>query len=163
MGHGATIPSRLYLHLSVSYLKSSDTYIAVTETFYLVNVLILSNHIEKSNGLVNAVCYYSARILSAPSSNLSTPVLEYFWQTNIVRIYPHVDKEEYETFVKEITPTREGRLAKEQWGQYRESCRTDWMIEDLSVAEPKDPHIWREIDDPVMLAMCSRLLAREEN
>ncbi|KFY81538.1 hypothetical protein V500_11316 [Pseudogymnoascus sp. VKM F-4518 (FW-2643)] len=145
-----------------SYLKSSDTYIAVTETFYLVNILILSNHIEKADELVNAVCYYRAKILSAPSSNVSTPVLEYFWQTNIVRIYPHVDKEVYEAFVKEITPTREGRLAKEQWGQYRESCRTDWMIEHLSVAEPKDPHIWREIDDPVMLAMCCRLLAREE-
>lgn len=148
------------------YSKSSDTYIAVTETFYLANVLILSNHVSKAHKLLRALYMYRNEIVPATSSasgNSTTLVVDYFWQTNIVRIYRHINKEEYESFIKEKAPTLEERLAKKQWAQYRESCRTAWMIEHLSVAEPKDPHIWREIDDPVMLAMCSRLLAKEEN
>ncbi|KFY62776.1 hypothetical protein V496_04394 [Pseudogymnoascus sp. VKM F-4515 (FW-2607)] len=116
-----------------SYLKSSDTYIAVTETFYLAHVLILSNYIGKAHELIMA-------LYCRP-----------------------LNEEQYEPLLKEGVSTPEECLAKEQWGQYRESCRTGWMVEHLSVAKPKDPHIWRETDDPVMLAMCSRLLAKEDN
>lgn len=148
-----------------SYLKSSDTYIAVTETFYLVNVLILSNHIGKAHELIMAVYEHRneiAPVASTPGRS-STLVLEYFWQTHINRYDRPLSEEQYEPFLKEGASTPEECLAKEQWGQYRESCRTGWMVEHLSVAKPKNPHIWRETDDPVMLAMCSRLLAKEDN
>ncbi|KFY27721.1 hypothetical protein V491_00769 [Pseudogymnoascus sp. VKM F-3775] len=146
-----------------SYLELSDPSVAVTETFYLANVLILSNHIQRAHELINTLYKYRDEIAPASSTptNSSTPVLEYFWQAHKDISRPF-HEQQYESALKEDSLTLDEYLAKEQWGQYRESCRTRWMLEHLSVAEPKDPHIWRETDDPAMLAMCSRLLAKEE-
>ncbi|KFX90973.1 hypothetical protein V490_06155 [Pseudogymnoascus sp. VKM F-3557] len=148
-----------------SFVKSSDTSVAVTETFYLANILILSNHIGKAHKLISTLYEYKDEIApSTPASgNSSTPVLEYFWQTHKDQFARPIGEEHYESILKQNSLTLDEYLAKEQWGQYRESCRTGWMREHLFVAEPEDPHIWRETDDPVMLTMCSRLLAKEEN
>ncbi|KAJ5085442.1 hypothetical protein N7532_010213 [Penicillium argentinense] len=34
------------------------------------------------------------------------------------------------------------------------------MLDRYGLAEPRDPSIWRQIDDPTMLGMCTRLLAK---
>lgn len=148
-----------------SYMKLSDPSIAITETFYLVNLLILSNHIDEAHELVNALYEHRNEIAPATSTsgNSSTPVLEYFWQTHKDKLSRPISEEQYESVLKESSLTLDEYLAKEQWGQYRESCRTDLMLKHLPVAEPDNPHVWRETDDPIMLAMCSRLLAKEEN
>lgn len=127
-----------------SYLELSDPSVAVTESFYLANVLILSNHIEMAHKLVNTLYRYRDEIAPASTipSNSSTPVLEYFWQTHKDISRPFYEQQ-YGSALKEDSLTLDEYLAKEQWGQYRESCRTSWMIEHLSVAEPNDPHIWR--------------------
>lgn len=37
------------------------------------------------------------------------------------------------------------------------------MLEHCDLPEPENPGIWRETDDPAMLAMCCRLLAKKKN
>ncbi|KFY71611.1 hypothetical protein V499_08200 [Pseudogymnoascus sp. VKM F-103] len=157
-------PSQQTLYeLVSSYLKLSDLSTAVTETFYLANVLILSNHIDKAQELINALYKHRNEIAPATSAsaNGSTPVLEYFWQTHKDKLSRPIGEEQYESVLKFNSLTLDGYLAREQWGQYRECCRADWMPKHLSIAEPEDPHIWRETDNPAILAMCSRLLAKE--
>lgn len=57
--------------------------------------------------------------------------------------------------------TRETWITQQQWGKYRECTRTGWMLQHVGLAEPENPSsIWRETDDPAMLAMCARLLAK---
>lgn len=148
-----------------SYLELSDLSTAVTETFYLANVLILSNHIDKAHELIDALYKHRNEIAPATSTsaNGSTPVLEYFWQTHKDKLSRPIGEEQYESVLKFNSLTLDEYLAKEQRGQYRECCRTDWMPKHLSITEPKDPHIWRETNNPAILAMCSRLLAKEEN
>ncbi|OQE40251.1 hypothetical protein PENCOP_c006G00016 [Penicillium coprophilum] len=52
-------------------------------------------------------------------------------------------------------------ISGQQWDKYRECTRTGWMLEHVGLAEPESPSsTWRETDDPAMLAMCVRLLAK---
>lgn len=36
------------------------------------------------------------------------------------------------------------------------------MLDRFNLPEPSDPHIWQETDDPKMIAMCARLLAKDK-
>lgn len=36
------------------------------------------------------------------------------------------------------------------------------MLEHCNLPEPPSPHVWREMEDPAMLAMCCRLLAKNK-
>ncbi len=56
--------------------------------------------------------------------------------------------------------TTEARLKDQQWGKFRECTFTGWMLEHCDLREPKDPHCWRDTDEPKMIAMCCRLLAK---
>jgi tetratricopeptide (TPR) repeat protein len=142
-----------------SYIDPEDPSIAAHNILRLAHLLLLSNHLTAAHEIASGV-FRLAKNLSETSENevglpLYTPnSLEIFWQEH-----------------QEILPRPEGApkssrgpfetyLAKEQWDKYRECTRTGWMLDRYGLAEPEDPSIWRDTDDPIMLAMCARLLAK---
>ncbi len=136
-------------NLTSAILEPVDPSPGFSRAFMLTNLLILSNHNALAHELICALCKYSTSIPSNLYGNspfFNSPTIEYFWQTHpsLARPLNHV----------------EFSVTRAQWGKYRESCRTGWMLEHCQLAEPTDQHIWRDTDDPRMLAMCCRLLAK---
>ena len=129
----------------------------------LAQLLLLSNNIEQAYGLICALCQHH-KALSASSKNAQQPFrlptrpFANFWES-----YPeYVSPEEQPNHQAGLNgaSTRQARLAMEQWREFRECTRTGWMKDHCGLAEPEDPHVWKDTDDAPMIAICARLLAR---
>ena len=127
----------------------------------LAQLLLLSNNIEQAYRLICALCQHH-KSLSASSKNAQQPFrlptrpFANFWES-----YPeYVSPEEQPD--SNGAPTRQTRLAMEQWHEFRECTRTGWMKDHCGLAEPEDPHVWKDTDDAPTIAMCARLLAKNQ-
>lgn len=131
-----------------SIVDPEDPIPAIHEIANLGDLLILSNHLDKANELLSAAYSFAAHAGGSPL----TPRLgqQVFWETHKEFKYP-----------ENLPSYSLDKLESTRWGKYRECTRTGWMLEHWGVAEPPNPsEIWRETNDPVMLAMCARLLAK---
>jgi hypothetical protein len=151
-------------HIS-SYLEPIDPSPAIETTLRLVHLLLLSNHINKAHELITALYKFAKDIVPKNERNPRDPlhpslILEAFWLTHEGMLARPANANQFQSICLRRSISRETYLAQEQWGKYREANRTGWMLEHCQLAEPGDPHIWRETDDPVMLAMCARLLSK---
>ncbi|KAJ5685402.1 hypothetical protein N7536_008021 [Penicillium majusculum] len=144
-----------------SYIDKEDFSYAVRDILRLTELLILSSHFTEAHLIASAVFRLVKDFeFTDKGENLdfeiSTPTtLQIFWDVHKStfpqpRRAPCSDRE-----------TRETWITQQQWGKYRECTRTGWMLQHVGLAEPENPSsIWRETDDPAMLAMCARLLAK---
>ncbi|KAE8443538.1 hypothetical protein EG329_001778 [Mollisiaceae sp. DMI_Dod_QoI] len=150
-----------------AYLEPKDPSQAVTKTFRLIHLLLLSNHISKAHELIYAI-YKHVETIIPPNPHGDPPLstslsLRYFWQTHPETCPRPKHLPPFQGNCSHRCVSSEAHLASyEQWGKYRECTRTGWMLEHCHLPEPEDPHIWRETDDPRMLAMCARLLAKNK-
>lgn len=144
-----------------SYVDKEDFSHAVREILRLTELLILSSHLTEAHLIASAV-YRLVKDLELTDKGedldfeIYTPAtLEIFWNVNQSafprpRRAPPSNRGDPETW-----------MPQQQWGKYRECTRTGWMLQHVGLAEPENPSaIWRETDDPAMLAMCARLLAK---
>lgn len=133
-----------------SIIDPEDPSIGVQQTLELVDLLILSNHIHEAHEILCDVYNLAENTDKEPiPTSLSRDI---FWHVHRDTLQlPSAD------FKLEYPPES---LAREQWGKYRECTRTGWMLDRHGLAEPENASVWRETDDPVLLAMCSRLLAK---
>ena len=130
-----------------SYLNlETVTPAVVNQIFRLSSLLLLSNHIEKAQELITALYKLANDHIDHDFPPASA--LQVLWQT-----HPTLPRPENAGSL--VTD-----LPREQWGKYRECTRTGWMLDRYGTAEPEDPHIWRETDDPAVIAICARLLAK---
>lgn len=159
---------RLKLHdisrLISSYMEPEDCTEAVRQSFRIVELLLLSNHLEHANALASGLYQHMDTILPANTSRPTSPPLNYFWFTHPA--YPCSDNALPQPRVGDGSPESSKRLAQyehQQWQSYRECTRTGWMLDDYDLAEPDDPHVWRKTDNAPMIGMCARLLAKDKN
>ncbi|KAL2699781.1 hypothetical protein AAEP93_009756 [Penicillium crustosum] len=144
-----------------SYIDKEDFSRAVRDILRLTELLILSSHLTEAHLIASAVFRLVRDFkFTDKGENLDleihTPTtLEIFWNVHKStfpqpRRAPCSDRSDRETWI-----------TQQQWGKYRECTRTGWMLQHVGLAEPENPSsIWRETDDPAMLAMCARLLAK---
>ena len=144
-----------------SYIDKEDFSYAVCDILRLTELLILSSHFTEAHLIASAVFRLVKDFeFTDKGENLDfeiyTPTtLDIFWSVHKSifpqpRRAPYSDREDRETWI-----------TQQQWGKYRECTRTGWMLQHVGLAEPENPSsIWRETDDPAMLAMCARLLAK---
>lgn len=150
-----------------AYLEPVDPREAITKTLRLVDLLLLSNHIAKANELILALYKYGENIVppdphdSDPPFKYTSFSLENFWLAH-GDTYSRPENAPVFTRCSHGCKSGEENLAYEQWGKFREANRTGWMLEHCKLAEPADPHVWKESDDPRMLAMCCRLLCKSK-
>ncbi|KAJ5360596.1 hypothetical protein N7517_009787 [Penicillium concentricum] len=143
-----------------SYLDKEDPSNAVDEILRLTEYLILSNHLTEAHLIASAVYRLVTDFNFTDRSDgddigvYTRITLEIFWTVN-QSTFPRPKRA--------LAPggkNSETWVSNQQWGKYRECTRTGWMLEHVGLAEPENPSIWRETDDPAMLAMCVRLLAK---
>ncbi|KAJ5317812.1 hypothetical protein PENANT_c004G10869 [Penicillium antarcticum] len=155
---GPRVPTTLP-RLIKSYIDPKDPSKAAHNILRLAHLLLLSNHLTEAHEIASGVFRLGKNLIERDDNRVDLPLytpisLEIFWQ------------EHQEAFPRPEDAPKPNRgplatyLAKEQWGKYRECTRTGWMLDRYGLAEPEDPLIWRETDDPKMLAMCARLLAK---
>lgn len=131
----------------------------------VAQLLLLSNNIAQAYKLICALGQHH-KVLSASSENaeepfrLSSRPFANFWASFPDLASP--EESSNQQTVSDGTSTRPARLAMEQWHEFRECTRTGWMLDQFDMPEPNDPHIWQETDDPDMIAMCARLLAKNK-
>lgn len=135
-----------------SYLEPVDPSLAIAQSLRLAHLILLSNHLSLAHEFICAL-YQDANKIIPQDASSSTPLqpslaLENFWLS-----HPEFPR-------PPNAPIATNHLSREQWGKYRECNRTGWLPEHCKLPEPKDPHIWRDTDDPAMLAMCCRLLSK---
>jgi hypothetical protein len=140
-----------------SLLDAKDPSPAIRSTLRLAHLFLLSNHLSLAHKLLSSLYKHTHTIIPLnpnEDSPLSYPTLsiENFYQTKI-----HERPENMPVIEK-----WSASLKTEQWGKYRECTRTGWMLDHYQLPEPSDPHIWRESDEPRILAMCARLLAKSK-
>lgn len=140
-----------------SFLESKDPSPAIRQSFRIVDLLLLSNQVDHAYALACAIHKHVDAILPPEQSRLSSQSLELFCHT-----HPEYPRPENCRWQPCVEPDVEAGLALSQWHAYRECTRTGWMLEHCQLAEPDDPHIWRETDDPALIAMCARLLAKDK-
>jgi hypothetical protein len=137
-----------------SYLEPKDPSPAIAQSLGLGYLLLLSNHLALAHELICALYKHAEEIVPPRpySSSLlnSSLALENFWLS-----HPEYPRPTNATLI-----TKD--LAASQLDKYKKCTRTGWMLEHCKLPEPDDPHIWRETDDPAMLAMCCRLLAKNK-
>jgi len=151
-----------------SYLEPVDPSLAITRTFRLVLLLLLSNHINKAYDLLCILYKHKQNIVPSKQYKKNHPslALEYFWQSHQTTHPRPDDAFEFDAmycYGINVSTPRETVLARKQWGEYRDFCRTGWMFEHHKLREPRDVHVWRKTDDPAMIAMCCRLLAKKKD
>ncbi|KUJ18964.1 uncharacterized protein LY89DRAFT_643530 [Mollisia scopiformis] len=150
-----------------SYLEPVNPHDAITKTIRLVHLLLLSNHIPQAHELLTAV-YKHAPAIVPPTPHQDPPLkytpltLEYLWQTHQETCPRPENLPPFRRSCSHKCASDEAHIAHGQWGKYRECTRTGWMLEHCHLPEPEDPHLWKESDDPRMLAMCARLLAKDK-
>ncbi|PVH89398.1 hypothetical protein DL98DRAFT_647922 [Cadophora sp. DSE1049] len=133
---------------------------AIRESLHLSRLLLLSNHPSAANTLLTTIFTHGPSIIP-PSRHEESTVhtslsLEHFWLS-------HKDTHSRPSAIPALTlrnETLDEKLKREQWGKFRECTLTGWMKEHCNLREPGDVHCWRESEDPKMLAMCCRLLAK---
>ncbi|KAJ5795023.1 hypothetical protein N7457_001622 [Penicillium paradoxum] len=144
-----------------SYIDKEDPSCAIHHMLYLAERLLLSNHLTEGHLIASAVF----RLIEDFETTAKGERLDHhIYVPNTFETFWYLHKSTFPR-PQRVPPwcpiPSEGWLAKEQWEKYRECTRTGWMLEHLGLAEPKNPlSIWRETDDPAMLAMCARLLAK---
>lgn len=115
----------------------------------LAGRLILSNHLHEASELLCAAYSLAAKTDNdrfTPGGALSFQV---FWHT-----HPELKR-------PDATPDfSAASVEHERWGKFRECTRTGWMQDSYGIAEPQDPSVWRETEDPIVIASCARLLAK---
>ncbi|TVY33441.1 hypothetical protein LSUB1_G007763 [Lachnellula subtilissima] len=140
--------------LITSFLDPEDPSPAIRKSLRLAHVLLLSDHLSLAHQLIDALSKHADHIVPQrpyqTSPLISSLALENFWTSHPE--YPQPPNPQY--------VTRD--LARNQWGKYRECTRTGWMLEHCKLPEPANPHIWQKTDDPIVLAMCCRLLAKDK-
>ncbi|KAJ5775353.1 uncharacterized protein N7511_000364 [Penicillium nucicola] len=142
-----------------SYIDPEDPSIAAHNMLRLAGLLLLSNHLSDAHKIASGVFRSGKNMLKTDDNQVNLPLytpnfLEIFWQEN---------KETFPRPEDAPKPNRgplDKHLANEQWGKYRECTRTGWMLDRYGLAEPEEPSIWRDTDDPKLMAMCARLLAK---
>ncbi|KAF5252716.1 hypothetical protein FANTH_2343 [Fusarium anthophilum] len=145
-------------------LESKDASDSLRRVKRLIELLLLSNHIDKAYTLICALYEYHTLILgpSALSNQdacqLSSRPFDNFWDANPTYHNPFRGSNES----TDVASDRKERLERQQWYEYRECTRTGWMLEHCSLPEPEDVHIWRKTDDEPTIAMCARLLAKNK-
>ena len=146
-----------------SILEPVDPSPAFSETLRLAHLQLLSNHTNKAYELICALYKHAGDIVpsSARSPLPSSLPLERFWRAHR-ETHPFPENAR-SVRVGQLHQPRAAILLSDEWSRYRECCRTGWMLNQCKLAEPDDPHVWRETDDPTMLAMCARLLAKNNN
>ncbi|KAG4432757.1 hypothetical protein IFR05_011762 [Cadophora sp. M221] len=133
----------------------------IRQTLHLSQLLLLSNHLSQANSLLTALYNHGPSIIP-PSPYEESKVdmyysLEAFW---LAHKGTHPRPANAPATYASKDQTLKERLAYERWGKFRECTFTGWMHEHWNLREPKDAHCWRESEDPRMLAICSRLLAK---
>lgn len=146
------------------FLEPKDPSPAIRDSFHLAELLLLSNYNNQAYALVSALYKHVDTILSQDKGEASpaygSAALEYFWYTHPA--YPRPENSRYRSRGSESAEAAKARLEVSQWRDYRECTRTGWMLERCRLAEPDDPHVWRETDDGPTIAMCARLLAKDK-
>jgi hypothetical protein len=131
----------------------------------LAQLLLLSNNIAQAYKLVCALCHHY-RVLSSSSKDaqqsfqLSTRAFDHFWASFPDLASP--EKQQNQQTGSDGTSSRQERLTADQWREYRETTRTGWMLDRFNLPEPDNPHVWEDTNDPYMIAMCARLLAKDK-
>ncbi|KAF4945675.1 hypothetical protein FSARC_14390 [Fusarium sarcochroum] len=149
-----------------SLLEPADTADGLRRITRFVELLLLSNHIDKAYALIRVLYQNHDAILSQSSSNAEAALhmtgrpFGNFWEAHPT--YPNPGKASDKFGGPDATTAQREKLAMQQWHEYRECTRTGWMLEHCSLPEPEDPHTWRETDDAPMIAMCARLLAKNK-
>ncbi|KAL4806039.1 hypothetical protein BDV18DRAFT_138586 [Aspergillus unguis] len=135
-----------------SYIDPESPSAGIRGIFRLSEQLLLSNHIAEAHEIICAV--YNLADTDKYFEKSYTPlVFEVFWHAHRGTLTRPTNAR--------ISEQPETRVPREQWGKYRECTRTGWMLDHYNLAEPEDPStVWRQTDDPAMLAMCARLLAK---
>lgn len=152
--------------LMSSLLEPTDHSDGLQKVGRVAQLLLLSNNIDQAYRLICALCEHH-KVLSASSKNdeqpFQLPSRSYanFWASFPALASP--EQSSNQQTGSDGTTTRQARLAMEQWNEYRETTRTGWMLDRFNLPEPNDPHVWQETDDPNMIAMCARLLAKDKN
>lgn len=145
-----------------SYIDNKDPSCAVSNMLHLIDLIIMSNHLTEGHLIASALY----RLVENFHTNAKGEHLDFsIIIPDTLNIFWH---EHQETFPRPkrtppgySNPPDEKWLLKMYWDKYRECTRTGWMLDHFGLAEPDNPYaIWRETDDPNMLAMCARLLAK---
>ena len=129
----------------------------------VAQLLLLSNNIDQAYKLICALCEHH-EMLSASSKNdeqpfeLSSGSFANFWASFPALASP--EQSSNQQAGSDGTSAQQARLAKEQWNEYRETTRTGWMLDRFNLPEPANQHLWEGTEDPHMIAMCARLLAK---
>ena len=131
----------------------------------VAQLLLLSNNIDQAYKLICALCEHH-RVLSAASRDdqqpfyLSSRPFANLWASFPALVSP--EESSNQQAGPDGTSTRQARLAMEQWNEYRETTRTGWMLDRFNLPEPDDQQLWQGTQDPHMIAMCARLLAKNK-
>ncbi|KAI6777680.1 uncharacterized protein J7T54_005473 [Emericellopsis cladophorae] len=161
-GHPVPAPHSISRLVS-SYMEPKNPSKAVRESFRIVELLLLSNHLDHAHSLATALYRHVDTILPKNASRFSQQALNYFWFTHpAYPLPPNAPSKTRQGDRSEAALKTESRWKTEQWNNYRECTRTGWMLEHCNLREPEDPHVWRETDNPPMIAMCARLLAKDK-
>ncbi|KAJ5198900.1 hypothetical protein N7491_000533 [Penicillium cf. griseofulvum] len=143
-----------------AYIDKENPSHAVDGILRLSELLILSNNLVEAHLIASAV-YRLVKAFNFTDEGdrldgAYTPItLEIFWTVN-QSTFPRP-----RTALPSHPKNPEAWKSKQQWDKYRECTRTGWMLQHVGLAEPENPSsIWRETEDPAMLAMCVRLLAK---
>ncbi|KAF5569558.1 cell wall assembly cell proliferation coordinating KNR4-like [Fusarium pseudoanthophilum] len=140
-------------------LESQDASDALRRVNRLIQLLLLSNHIDKAYTLICALYeYHSLTSSNQDAFQLSSRPFDNFWEAHSKYNNPFRGHDES----SDMAFGRKERLERQQWHEYRECTRTGWMLEHCTLPEPEDVHIWRETDDEPTIAMCARLLAKSK-
>lgn len=144
-------------------MELEDCINSVRQTFRIVDLLLLSNHLAHANLLAHALYKHMSTILPKHTPWPDAQTLRYFWFTH--PSYPAPVEASYEPRLGDGSPEAleaVARFERSQWESYRECTRTGWMLEHCDLAGPHDPHVWKETEDGPLIAMCARLLAKEK-
>ena len=157
--------------LQSGFLEPVDPSDAIRTTCRLAQLLLLSNHLDHAHALLCALYKHVDAIFPPAKAKAGVGVGVPRIQQHAEEVIPPSQAVEYFWTVHNSTHARpansgtsasEQKIAGAQWGKYRECCRTGWMLEHCNLPEPDHPHVWRETEEPALLAMCCRLLAKNK-
>jgi len=154
------------------YLEPVSPDDAIRDTCGLVKLLLLSNHVDHARALLYLL-YKHFDAMSPPRGHADRrqePVflpafsqsVEHFWVAHWT-MHPPPENSGLGTAMNEQQQQqlKQQRIALAMRDKYFECCRTGWMLEHCGLPEPANPRAaWQATDDPAMLAMCCRLLAK---
>lgn len=148
-----------------SLLEPIDYYDGLHQVQRVAQLLLLSNNIDQAYRLICALCEHEKVRSTSPNNaqqsfQLSTRPFANFWASFPALTSP--EESSNQQAGSERSSTRQAWLASSQWREYRETNRTGWMLDRFNLPEPDNHHLWQETEDPHMIAMCARLLAKDK-